>query len=53
MNKEIDTLKQEMQQIKSTFLPSGDLVEEQRNLIKQLEEKIKETEKRLKLGLIL
>jgi hypothetical protein len=44
MNTEIDTLKQELEQIESTFLPKTDVVEEQRNLIKHLEEKIKETE---------
>ena len=46
MKTEIETLKQELEQIESTFLPKTDVVEEQRNLIKQLEEKIKETEKK-------
>jgi hypothetical protein len=47
MNAEIKTLTQEFEQMESTFLPSGDLVEEQKGLIKQSEERVKETEKKI------
>ena len=48
MNTEIETLKQELEQIESTFLPKGDVVEEHKNLIKQSEEKLKQIEEMLK-----
>ncbi len=48
MKTEIETLKQELEQIESTFLPKGDAVEEQRNLIKQSEKKLKQIEEIIK-----